>query len=172
MERRRPSRPAQDNSGERSHPLQRAHPAHPQWEGVLDRMLGEAVQQTEWQNLKGKGQKLNLDPPAGTPPDQVMAHKIMEDNDVVPAWIAERKRILARIEAWRTRLAAQCQAHNTDRLKTPQARSRQTAQWRQELAELNQAIAEVNMGIPIWRMEVLKLDLRQELQRAGMQDLP
>ncbi len=146
--------------------MRRTHPSQPQWESALDRMLGEVVQQGEWQDLKGKGQRLNLDPPTGTPAELAMAHKIMEDNNVVPAWIEERKRILARIEAWRDKLASWSQASH--RL-TPE--SHQMEQWQKELAELNQAIADMNIGTPIWRMEVLKLDFNGELERAGIKPL-
>ena len=152
--------------------MRSTHPSQPQWEGVLDRMLGEAVKTGEWQNLRGKGQKLNLDSPAGTPADLVMAHKIMEDNHVLPTWLEERKRLLARIAAWRDKLAVWGQAAHGPGPETCPVPRHQMQQCRQELEALNQAIADVNMGIPVWRMEVIKLDFHRELERAGIRPVP
>lgn len=142
------------------------HPARASWEPVIDRMLGEAVRKQEWQNLKGRGQRLDLEPPPGTPPELILAHKIMADNDVVPAWIEDRKRLLARIRTWRSRVAA-WQARREAGTVSAEDIQRQRRQWQQEVQALNRAIRDLNIMIPVLHMEVLKLDLDLELARAG-----
>ncbi len=168
--RRYPQDPSRDQDSARnaSPPRHQAYPMQPQWESALERMLGEAVQQERWHKLRGQGQKLDLDPPAGTPADRVMAHKIMADNNVTPIWIEDRRRILARIDAWRDKLVTWRQTCAGDGLEDPQQWSQQKSLWHQELEDLNKAIVQVNIGIPIWRMAVLTLDFRQELARAGL----
>ncbi len=132
------------------------------WEGVIDKMLGEAVQQKEWQDLKGKGQRMNLDAPAGVPADQVMSNKIMRDNEVAPAWIEDRKALLHRIGQWRQKLRSQVQSLGASALQSQEQQTR----LRQEIGELNRAIQDLNIAIPVFRLELVKLDLAEEMQRA------
>ncbi len=132
------------------------------WEGVIDKMLGEAVQHQEWRNAKGKGRRLNLDAPAGVPADQVMGNKIMRDNDVAPAWIEDRKALLHRIGQWRRQLRVQVQSRGAAALHG----QRQQTRLRQEIAELNRAIQDLNIAVPVLRLELVQLDLAAEMRRA------
>ncbi len=131
-------------------------------EGVIDKILNSAMQQQDWQDLKGKGQRLNLEPPVGVPADQLMGNKIMQDNDVAPVWIEDRKALLHRIETWRQQLRARMQALGVA------ARPSQPQQTvlRQEVEALNKAIQDLNIAIPIFRLELVQLDLAEEIRRA------
>jgi DnaJ homolog subfamily C member 28 len=57
----------------------------------LDDLLKNAS--ADWQNLPGQGKPLNLDENPYTPEQMRMAHKILKDNDLAPAWIMEGKEI-------------------------------------------------------------------------------
>ena len=149
------------------HPTARVRSASEPWEGAVERMLGAAVHTAEWQNLKGKGQRLNLDPPLGTPADQAMAHKIMADNDVAPAWIEDRQRMRARIQAWRAALRDWRRRHAREEATASARWRRQCLQWQQDIQALNRAIDDANIQIPIWRLELVKLDLDAELARGS-----
>ena len=149
-------------SGKEVQPAFRVTGLNHNWEGVIDKMLGEAMQQKEWQDLKGKGQRMNLDAPAGVPADQVMGNKIMRDNEVAPAWIEDRKALLHRIGQWRQKLRSQVQSLGAAAL---QSQGQQTL-LSQEIVALNRAIQDLNIAIPIFRLELVKLDLAAEMQRA------
>lgn len=132
------------------------------WEGAIEKMLGEAVQGKEWKNLPGKGRPMNLNSPDGVPADQVMGNKIMKNNNVAPVWIEERKALAVRIENWRRKLSAKVHALGLAALLS----ERQQAILNRELADLNKNIASANIAIPIFRLELVQLDLAAELQRA------
>lgn len=143
-----------------------------QWESMIDQMVGEAAQQDAWHNLKGKGRKLDLDPPPGTPPELVMAHKIMQDNDVAPSWIEDRKRLLRDIEDWRRQLKQRAATLKRNAPDDARAARGLADQCRQELAEFNRAIADLNLTVPVLKLELIQLDLAREMTRAGFPPLP
>ncbi len=135
------------------------------WESLIDRMLGEAVQKEAWQNLRGQGRRVNLDAPPGVPADQVMGNKIMRDNEVAPAWIEKRKALLKRIEIWLQNLRAKAQILGTAELES----EGQLAKLSQEITDLNRSIRDANIAIPIVRLELVQLNLAEEIRRV--QDL-
>ncbi len=132
------------------------------WEGFIDRMLGEAVQSQEWQTLKGKGRRLDLDNPAGVPAEQVLGNKIMRDNDVAPVWIEDRKSLQRQIERWRRELHHRIQTQGTAALQDERLQARLS----QEIVDLNRSIRETNIAIPIFRLELATLELSAEIRRA------
>lgn len=144
--------------------LRRAGATH-NWEGLIDRMLGGAVQKKEWQDLKGQGQRMNLDAPPGVPADQILGNKIMRDNEVAPAWIENRKALLKRIEIWRRELRARAQILGATEIRN----ERQLALLSQEITDLNREIRDANIAIPIARLELVNLNLVEEMQEV--QDL-
>ena len=144
------------------------HPAFPsEREILIDRQLTEAMNSPGWRNLKGKGRKLDLDPPPGVPPDMVMAHKIMEDANVQPSWLEDRTALLAKIESrrgqWRQwfRHLDRSHAHAT-RLHEDWAE-----RVRREVADLNREIRDLNLALPLWRLEVVPLRPEDEIAEAS-----
>jgi DnaJ family protein C protein 28 len=65
------------------------------WQSAIDKMLRDAQQSSEWQNLPGEGRPLNLDDNPYAPADQKLAYKILKDNDMSPAWIMDGKELEA-----------------------------------------------------------------------------
>ena len=136
-------------------------------ERLIDRQLAEAINSPGWRNLKGKGRRLDLDPPPGVPPDMVMANKIMEDANVQPGWLEDRTALLAKIEArrgqWRQRF------RRLDRTHPQAARLREdwAEEVRREAADLNRQIRNLNLALPLWRLEVVPLHPENEIAAAG-----
>ena len=136
-------------------------------ERLIDRQLAEAINSPGWRNLKGKGRRLDLDPPPGVPPDMVMANKIMEDANVQPSWLEDRTALLAKIEArreqWRQRFRRLDRSHpHAARLREDWAEA-----VRREAADLNRQIRNLNLALPLWRLEVVPLHPEDEIAEAG-----
>ena len=136
-------------------------------ERLIDRQLAEAMNSPGWRNLKGKGRKLDLDPPPGVPPDMVMANKIMEDANVQPSWLEDRTALLAKIEFRRGQW--QQWFRHLDRSHAHAARLQEdwAEQVRREVADLNRQIRDLNLALPLWRLEVVPLQPEDELAQAS-----
>ena len=132
------------------------------WEGVIDKILGQAVQEKEWNDLKGKGRPLDLDSPSGVPADQVMGNRIMQNNNVVPTWIEDRKALLVRIDNWRQELCNRAHCFRATSLQS----ERQQADLQRKLADLNKDIQNINISIPVNQLELVQLVWAEEMQRT------
>lgn len=147
-----------------------------QWRDLISQRIEEAMQQGAFDNLPGKGKPLNAAPDPYVSPDMQMANSLLKNNDLVPAWISDRKTVLDAIERLRARIGRGCAAarEEMERATTPQRReqvlqawSRQVASWQQEVTELNRRIEVQNLKQPVTFLEILKLQLADELRRAG-----
>lgn len=95
-----------------------------------------------------------------------MAHKILKNNDLTPPWIADRKAILAEIEAIREEMRGQwAQVQRSAGGAVEWQRS--LIAWETRIADLNRRIRDLNLGLPIPNMEILRLRLDDELARIG-----
>lgn len=72
---------------------------------LIDEILRDAMSRGEFDNLPGTGKKLALPDDQHTPDDLKMAHKLLKDNDLAPAWISEGKAL----EEWHEVLVARLQ---------------------------------------------------------------
>lgn len=61
------------------------------WEKIVDHLLQEAIGNGDISHLPGAGKPLRLDTNSHIPPELRAAHKILDDHNVIPDWIAERK---------------------------------------------------------------------------------
>lgn len=148
---------------------------------AVDRLIEEAVEKGAFDNLPGRGKPLNLkkNPYA---PEQSLAYELLQNNDYTLPWIAERNEMLASIEDYRATLLQEWERSQRLFQVAGSAAQRHTLQqeWKAflrqkeaELLEINKAINALNLLIPASRLEVFKLSLERELQRAGArQDLP
>ena len=144
------------------------HPAFPsEREILIDRQLAEAMNSSGWRNLKGKGRKLDLDPPPGVPPDMVMANKIMEDANVQPSWLEDRTSLLAKIEARREQWQRQFRRLDHSHPHAARLRKDWTDQVHREVEKLNREIRDLNLVLPLWRLEVMPLQPEDELAQAS-----
>ena len=147
------------------------------WTDLVGQRIEEAMRQGYFDNLPGQGKPLNLAKNPFVPEDMQMANKILENNELIPGWIGERKGILAQIDAWRAKLAETTAryvyAFRTTDDVAYQAELRanwrvQVDAWREEIRSLNRRIEAVNMQQPAAHLEIFKLILDDELARAGI----
>jgi len=143
-----------------------------EWQDLITEQLEEARAQGAFDNLPGAGQPLRLHENPNEPPDMHMANKLLKDNDLVPAWIDDRKKLLAEIEELRAEMQQQWDGICT-RLETAAADQASlhsswqytVGQWRKQISGLNQRIVALNITLPIWRLELHQLRLDEELER-------
>jgi DnaJ homologue, subfamily C, member 28, conserved domain len=126
------------------------------WESLTDRLIREAAQRGEFDNLPLHGQPLpNRDNPyAG---EQALAFSVLENAGVAPPWIEADKEVRAR-QAERAALLA--------RAATASSVMRRTlhTQLTRIVERHNDAVARVNAGAPTARQHRRPLVLAQELE--------
>ena len=156
-------------------PRRRARPRGlNEWQDLITEQLDEAASRGAFDNLPGKGQPLRLNEHSNEPSDMRMANKLLKDNDLSPTWIGDRKLLLAEIEALRAAMRRQWDlagAHikdaGGDRETLKDSWHRALIQWEEQIADLNRRIVSLNITLPIWRMELHRLRLDEELNRIG-----
>ena len=145
-----------------------------EWQDLISEQLDEAASKGAFDNLPGSGRPLRLNENPNEPSDMRMANKLLKDNDLTPAWIGDRKALLAEIEALRTSIqrqwtlmCARAAAPGTDAEALASSWNRTLRDWENEVADLNRSIADLNIVLPLWRMELHRLLLDEELDRVG-----
>ena len=103
-----------------------------------------------------------------------MANKLLKDNDLTPAWIGDRKELLAEIELLRTEMrrrweltCAGAEAAGSERESLARSWRRSVTDWEARIDTLNRRIVSLNISLPVWRMELHRLRLDEELKRIG-----
>ena len=145
-----------------------------EWQDLISEQIDEAVAKGAFDDLPGTGQPLRLDEHPNEPADMRMANKLLKDNDLTPAWIGDRKALLAEIEALRaamqrqwTLVCARVKNAGSDPEALKDSWHRALIQWEEQIADLNRRIVDLNITLPIWRMELHRLRLDEELNRIG-----
>jgi hypothetical protein len=143
----------------------------------VDEKIQKAIEEGQFDNLPGMGQPLRgASGVAYEDPTWRLAHKIMKENEVVPAWIAERRDILENFEKSRARLVAAWQWVQTSRVQNSyqadQYWQRSVGAFRQEATALNKRIFDFNLSISMLSQHLLLIDVEREIrriQRTGSQ---
>ncbi len=141
---------------------------------AIDRIIDEAAEKGVFDDLPGKGKPLrrNKNPFAA---EQSLAFELLQNNDYTLPWIAKRNELVEKIAALRLALTADWSHYRQhwQQGKAP-AQAELQAAWTDRLrdyaaqvVELNQEISRANLTIPVANLELFKLTLDGELQRAG-----
>ncbi|HAJ34646.1 MAG TPA: hypothetical protein DCL15_02970 [Chloroflexi bacterium] len=147
-----------------------------QWRDLISQRIEDAMHAGLFDNLRNKGKPLDPAPEPHVPPDMQMANSLLKNNDLTPAWIADRNAMLAEIERFRTRLrkiVMEFQAQRESaRSAVAQAALEQRWQtqlttWQEEIRLLNRRIELQNFKQPVTFLEIVKLRLADEIKRAG-----
>jgi hypothetical protein len=144
------------------------------WHNLIDDLVREGQDKGLFDNLPGKGKPLDLNRNLYAA-DKELAHALLKENDMPPAWIAERNEILAAISQLQTEVERQWAWHRREfKAVSAAAKGRLTIswddyclKWLSEIAELNKKIDTFNLKRPTERLEIFKLSLEKELERAG-----
>lgn len=145
-----------------------------EWQDLITEQLDEAAANGAFENLPGKGQPLRLIRNPNEPDDMRMANKLLKDNELTPTWIGDRKALLSEIELLRTEMErrweltrAGAEAAGNEREAFARSWRRSISDWETQIEELNKRIVNLNISLPIWRMELRRLRLDEELKRIG-----
>jgi hypothetical protein len=165
-----------------------AHPAPPEerprtgvrdietWSDLAGQRIEEAMRRGDFDNLSGRGKPQRDDTNPFVPQDQQMAFRLLQNNDLVPDWIAERREVLRGVEEWRrnmrqitdeARLAWVAADSDARRFQLEQTWARWLDRWQDEIVEINRRINNLNLKQPIVHLEVFKLRFDDELRHAG-----
>src|SRR4030095_16599997 len=74
-------------------------------ESLTEKMIREAIEAGEFDNLPGKGQPIDLSENPFEDPDLRTVHRLLRNAGFAPAWIEERKDIESQFELARTTLS-------------------------------------------------------------------
>lgn len=145
-----------------------------EWQSLINEQLDEAAARGAFDNLPGSGRPLRLNEHPNEPSDMRMANKLLKDNDLTPAWIGDRTALQGEIEALRAAMqnqwtlkCARAGALGADAEAQDNAWSRTLLRWEEQIADLNRRIADLNIVLPVWHMELHRLRLDEELDRIG-----
>jgi len=148
-----------------------------EWGDLVSQRIEEAMRRGDFENLPGHGKPLSVAPEPNVPEDQQMAFRILKNNDMTPAWIADRKEMLRGIEVWRAefqRVAGEANSawvaavSDERRAQIRKNWERWIARWEGEIIEMNRRIGNFNLRQPIARLEIFKLRLDDELKKVGL----
>ncbi len=141
---------------------------------LIEELIQEGQERGLFANLPGQGKPLNLQKNPYEK-DMELANKLLKENDLPPAWILQRKRILAGIDqlradirrqwAWHERAFAAAPAEDKGRLTI--SWDDYCREWSARVADLNRQIENFNLKRPLDHLEILKLHLDRELAQAN-----
>lgn len=144
------------------------------WQDLVTEQLDEAAANGAFENLPGKGSPLRLNENPNEPADMRMANKLLKDNQLSPTWIGDRKALTADIGKLRAEMQREwghwrvrASDSGADREALARAWQRSVRDWEARVDELNRRIVSLNISLPIWRMELHRLRLDEELERIG-----
>lgn len=148
------------------------------WDRIIEQKIREAQEQGKFDDLRGKGQPLNLDDNPYEDPAWQAANQLLKDNGFRPEWLEEdvtlREKLnraratLVRTRDWRAEqlesLGARADAKAVEqRLLVQDEWNRALARFRDALAEVNKGITRLNLMVPHTRFQRLKLDIEAEV---------
>lgn len=151
------------------------------WESWIDQKIREAQERGDFDDLPGKGKRLDLAPNPYAR-DQELAFKVLKDAGYAPEWIeldkairgkADRARAaLLRHWEWReTRLhelaaqAARDSWSEAERARILERWQQAVSAFRLEIDAINKEIAELNLKVPSSRFQRSKLEALREVER-------
>lgn len=145
------------------------------WNNLIDDLFEEGMKEGVFDNLPGKGKPLQLkrNPYA---PEMELAHSLLKRNDLKPAWITARNDLLKEIETLRAGIKQKWIIHERE-FRLAQGKGQRDALiiswddacqgWDVQITVLNKKIELFNLKRPGDNLELLKLTLIRELERAG-----
>jgi DnaJ family protein C protein 28 len=144
-------------------------------QNLIEDLIEDGRQRGVFDNLPGHGKPLELDrnPHEGS---MELANRLLKDNQLRPAWISRRLLVLEKIEALREEIGRTWQRYEPA-FRLAQGDGQRAAltvgwddacrKWQEEIVRINRLIDDYNLKRPGERLEIFKLRLADELQRAG-----
>ncbi len=116
-------------------------------ESQAEKLIREAIEKGEFDNLPGKGQPLDLRENPFEDPDLRTVHRLLRNAGFAPAWIEERKEIDAELDSARVKL------ERAWHLFAKQQMDRLHPEWQRSVREFRERALELNQRIRIYNLK-------------------
>lgn len=143
------------------------------WDNLIEDKIQEGREKGVFDQLKNKGKPLPLSKNLFGK-DKELAHSLLKDNKMAPAWIGSRKQITNQIDKLREEINKVWTRHEREYRVIKDKTYRDSLviswddacqKWKAEIVKLNKQIVDYNLKRPINNLELFKLDLMRELKR-------
>ena len=136
----------------------------------LESVIRSAIEAGDFDDLKGRGEPLNLALSGRHAGDWKLAYHLLSSNGFSLPWIEERNRILEEIESLRARIAGfavPASRSDTDSWKNLSGQDIFAAvdALRDQISVINQRIRDYNLAAPGIQFHICRLDAEKELTR-------
>jgi DnaJ family protein C protein 28 len=116
-------------------------------ESLTEKMIREAIEAGEFDNLPGKGQPIDLSENPFEDPDLRTVHRLLRNAGFAPAWIEERKDIDSTLEIARTKLARAWELFGKSKAQG------KNADWERNLKEFREQVDDLNRRIRVYNLK-------------------
>lgn len=144
----------------------------------IEDQIRKAIQDGQFDNLTGKGQRLDLEENPFVEPEWRMAHHILKESGFSLPWIATRNEILTSSQTARNNLARSW-GWRTSMLTHDQSTASVEAEWQRAIAtfflqvqETNNKIRTYNLEVPITHLQLPILNAEAEIAKITSQPQP
>lgn len=141
------------------------------WSTLVEERLQAAFAEGAFENLPGTGKPLDLDDEPLADPDQWLARHILRNSGLSLPWVEERRRIEEAFATATKRLAHAWSAY-ADNGKGSQTQPFAAQRWqeaqaefRAQVASLNQRIRTYNLSVPHVRFQRTLINASREISR-------
>jgi DnaJ family protein C protein 28 len=125
----------------------------------VEERIQKAIEAGEFENLRGKGQRIEWDENPFAPPEWQLAFHLLRSNGFTLPWIETRRELLAEMAELRCQTARLRETPLTDL-----RRGEESAQLEKKIGELNQRIRRYNISAPLAHFQLPVLDCKAELE--------
>jgi DnaJ homolog subfamily C member 28 len=145
------------------------------WHDLIEDLIEDGRRRGVFDALAGEGKPLDLDTNLYEG-SSALANRLMRDNDLRPAWLANRVTIHENIQSLRADFARTWERYQVafSQAQSETIRGGLTIgwddtcrRWEEEIEKLNKEIESYNLKRPMDSLEIYKLRLNDELIRAG-----
>lgn len=114
------------------------------WESLVDKLIREAMERGEFEDLSGRGEPVDLSENPFEAPELRTAHRLLRNAGFAPAWLEERKDIDSTLNIACTTLA---RARDLYRQEIPHG-----PRWQRAVKEFRETVAELNGRIRMYNL--------------------
>jgi hypothetical protein len=128
--------------------------------GLVEARIREAISRGDFENLPGFGKPLMLSQQAELKPEFRLAHHVLQNAGIAPAWLEKQKDL--RLEADKLRVDLKRAISHPK----PEVKRAGQVRFRLECARLNQAIRSVNLEAPALSLQLRCINCDHEIRAA------
>lgn len=132
---------------------------------VIDQQIRDAMHSGKFDNLPGAGKPLKLDDDA-TPNDLRLAHKLLKDNDLAPAWIMDGKELEAMLTGMRKALRSAAREYQRGGVQADARWAYARRTFVEAAVVYNRKVLSYNLKTPPGVVHRLALDIQKEIDAA------